>query len=54
MNLPGMVNMVKGTEIDLGPLGGVEEVRVVDIIKALSLVLHFAGLWLPVLRADGH
>ena len=51
-SLPGMVDTVEGAEVGLGQAEEVEEVHVVDIVRALGLVLHHvAGL--RGLRADG-
>jgi hypothetical protein len=52
MNLPDMVHTVEGAEVGLGLAEEVVEVRVVDIVKALGLVLHHVAGLLD-LRADG-
>lgn len=51
--LTSLLGMVEGAEVGSGPVGGVEEVRVLDIVKALGLVLHHVAGLLG-LHADGH
>jgi len=51
-SLPGMVDTVEGAEVGLGLVEEAEGVGVVDIVKALGLVLHYVAGLLD-LRADG-
>jgi len=51
-SLPGMVDTVEGAEVGLGLVEEAGGVGVVDIVKALGLVLHYVAGLLD-LRADG-